>query len=49
MAVTRIWRIRGDAGAPIQYVENPEKTKNDFSEEDRQALADVIAYAANEA
>ena len=48
MAVTRIWRIRGDAGAPIQYVENPEKTKNDFSEEDRQALADVITYAANE-
>lgn len=48
MAVTRIWRIRGDASAPIDYVENPEKTRNDYSEEDRQALVDVIEYAANE-
>ena len=48
MAVTKIWRIRGDTEAPIRYVENPEKTENHFSEEDRQALADVIEYAANE-
>jgi L-cysteine desulfidase len=48
MAVTRIWRIRGNAGSPLDYVSNKEKTKNPFTEQDRQALADVIAYAANE-
>ena len=48
MAVTRIWRIRGNAGSPIDYVSNKEKTGNPFTEKDRQALTDVIAYAANE-
>ena len=28
MAVTRIWRIRGNASAPLAYVEDTEKTKN---------------------
>ena len=48
MAVTKIWNIRGRAGAPLEYIANPEKTQREFSEEERQALADVIAYAANE-
>ena len=48
MAVTRIWSIKGRAGSPLEYVANPEKTQREFSESERQALADVIAYAANE-
>ena len=48
MAVTKIWSIKGRAGSPLTYVANPEKTQREFSEPERQALADVIAYAANE-
>ena len=49
MAVTKIKRIRGNPGDPLSYIGNPEKTRNrDFSEADRQALADIIAYAADE-
>ena len=48
MAVTRIWSIKGKAGAPLTYVTNPEKTQREFTEAEQQALADVIAYAANE-
>lgn len=48
MAVTRIWSIKGKAGAPLTYIANPDKTKREFSEPERQALQDVIAYAANE-
>ena len=48
MAVTRIWSIKGRAGSPLEYVANPEKTQREFSESEKQALADVIAYAANE-
>ena len=48
MAVTKIWNIRGRADAPLEYIANPEKTQRDYTEEERQALADVIAYAANE-
>lgn len=49
MAVTKIKRIRGNPGNPLSYIDNPEKTRNlDFSDSDRQALADVIAYAADE-
>ena len=49
MAVTKIKRIRGNPGNPLSYIENPEKTRNlDLSGSDRQALADVIAYAADE-
>ena len=48
MAVTRIWSIKGRAGAPLTYIANPEKTQREFSESERQALQDVIAYAANE-
>jgi len=49
MAVTKIKRIRGNPGNPLSYIGNPEKTRNrGFSEADRQALADIIAYAADE-
>lgn len=49
MAVTKIKRIRGNPGDPLSYIGNPEKTRNrDFSEADRQALADIIAYASDE-
>lgn len=49
MAVTKIKRIRGNPGNPLSYIGNPEKTRNrDFSEADRQALADIIVYASDE-
>ena len=48
MAVTKIWSIKGRAGSPLTYVANPEKTQREFSEQQKQALEDVIAYAANE-
>ena len=48
MAVTRIWSIKGRAGAPLSYIANPEKTQREFTEPEMQALQDVIAYAANE-
>lgn len=49
MAVTKIKRIRGNPGDPLSYIGNPEKTRNrGFSEADRQALADIIAYASDE-
>lgn len=49
MAVTKIKRIWGNPGDPLSYIGNPEKTRNrGFSEADRQALADIIAYAADE-
>jgi hypothetical protein len=49
MAVTKIKRIRGNPGDPLSYIGNPEKIRNrGFSEADRQAMADIIAYAADE-
>ena len=48
MAVTKIWSIKGRAGSPLTYVTNPEKTGREFTEPEKQALQDVIAYAANE-
>ena len=48
MAVTRIWSIKGRAGSPLEYVIDDEKTLRTFSESERQALEDVIAYAADE-
>ena len=48
MAVTKIWNIRGRAESPLEYITNPEKTLREFTESEKQALADVIAYAANE-
>lgn len=53
MAVTKIWPIRRSLSAPIEYVSNEEKTANpdakaEHSQEELQALDDVIEYAANE-
>ena len=48
MAVTKIWNIRGRAESPLEYITNPEKTLREFTESEKQALADVIAYAACE-
>ena len=48
MAVTKIWNIRGRAESPLEYITNPEKTLSEFTESEKQALADVIAYAADE-
>ena len=48
MAVTKIWNIRGRADCPLEYITNPEKTQREFTEAEKQALADVIAYAADE-
>ena len=48
MAVTKIWNIKGRAESPLEYITNPEKTLREFTESEKQALADVIAYAACE-
>ena len=48
MAVTKIWNIRGRAESPLEYIANPEKTQREFTDAQKQALEDVIAYAANE-
>lgn len=48
MAVTKIWNIRGRAGSPLEYIANPEKTQREFTDAQKQAMEDVIAYAANE-
>lgn len=41
MAVTSLWRIRGNLNALLSYVENPEKTESD-------GLAFVLNYATSE-
>lgn len=51
MAVTKIWPIRKSISAPLDYVQNEEKTANPAVQtftEGEQALEDVIEYAANE-
>lgn len=53
MAVCEIWDVRGRLDHPIDYAVNPEKTKNlkgesKYTDEEIQALSDVIKYAANE-
>lgn len=55
MAVTSIWSVKGHLGKVVLYAENPEKTQNPdlagkqgMTEEGRQGLSDVIAYAVNE-
>ena len=48
MAVTKIWNIRGKAGSPLMYIANPEKTEREFTEPEKQALQDLIAYTTNE-
>lgn len=46
MAVTKIWRIKGNASDVISYACNKDKTG--YTKEETQSLADVIEYAANE-
>lgn len=48
MAVTKIWNIRGKAGSPLTYIANPDKTEREFTEPEKQALQDLIAYTTNE-
>ena len=49
MAVSKIWTVSYNLKAVIDYAENPEKTKNpQYSQEQYQALRDVIAYAKDE-
>jgi len=48
VAVTKIWNIKGRAGSPLEYIANPDKTQREFTEAEKQALADIIAYAADE-
>lgn len=55
MAVTSIWRVKGWLGKVVLYIENPEKTNDpdfyqteDLTGQERESLADVIAYAVNE-
>ena len=52
MAVTKLWSVTERLGQVIDYATNPKKTsaniKREFSPEQYQALADVIAYAKEE-
>ena len=49
MAVTKLWSVKGNLERVIDYAANPEKTSaNLYSEEQYQALADVLAYAKDE-
>ena len=49
MATTKIWSIKGTVGGVIEYIENPDKTKNlNYSNTDIQALRDVMDYAKND-
>ena len=48
MAVCEIWDVKGRLDHPIDYAENPEKTANlKYTQEDLQALGDVMKYATN--
>lgn len=54
MAVTSIWSVKGWLGKLVVYVENPEKCSNpqptgkrNMEKQQREALADVIDYAAS--
>lgn len=56
MAVTSIWRVKGWLGKVVLYIENPEKTndpdfyqREDLTGQGRESLADVIAYAVDQA
>ena len=52
MAVTKLWPVTSRLGQVIDYATNPEKTsaklKKEFTPEQYQALADVLAYAKDE-
>lgn len=52
MATTSLWRVRGQIGKVLLYVENPDKTmvaiSSEFTKDQLSAMSDVIAYAARE-
>ena len=52
MAVTKLWPVKVNLGHVIEYAANPEKTsssiKREYTKEQYQALADVLAYAKDE-
>ena len=54
MATTSLWRVTGWLGKMVIYIENPDKTENpaffekeNLTDQQAQALSDVIEYAAN--
>lgn len=46
MAVTAIWKVKGNLGRVVDYAANPDKTT--FSAEDMQNLRDVMDYATQD-
>lgn len=49
MAVSKLWSVTSRLGQVIDYATNPEKTAADiYTEEQYQALSDVLAYAKDE-
>ena len=49
MAVSKLWKGTERLGQVIDYATNPEKTANpEYSQEEYQALKDVLAYAKDE-
>ena len=49
MAVSKLWAVHSRLGTVINYAANPDKTRaNLYTEEQYQALKDVIAYAKDE-
>ena len=49
MAVTKLWSVKSNLKQVIDYAINPEKTAADvYTEEQYQALADVLSYAKDE-
>lgn len=49
MAVTKLWEVRNRLDRVIDYATNKSKTENPkYSEEELQALSDVLAYAKDE-
>lgn len=49
MAVSKLWSVTNNLTKVINYAANPEKTAADnFTEEQYQALRDVLTYAKNE-
>ena len=49
MAVSKLWAVNSRLGQVIDYAANPEKTAADiYTDEQYQALADVLSYAKDE-
>lgn len=49
MAVSKLWEVKYNLSYVLDYAGNPEKTTNpNYTEEQYQALSDVISYAKNE-